>query len=183
MEPEIIFKLALAPAPGMDETALLACIDWVGRGFQEGSIGSQMDLSMANTILCVAYERLVKAAAYSKEAMIYAGQATDGPYLLGVAFNVKAINEVLDAERLANEKHSGRAVDLLQRAVIDFQQGTAIDANTFGAIWHRFSFRPSIPREYHPARSLEVCQIARQKIVPNNSQSDTKIASYFCSGI
>src|SRR5271165_1531664 len=34
IEPEIIFKLALAPAPGMDETALLACIDWVGHGFE-----------------------------------------------------------------------------------------------------------------------------------------------------
>jgi 2-keto-4-pentenoate hydratase len=28
------FKLALAPAPGMDETALMACIDWVGHGFE-----------------------------------------------------------------------------------------------------------------------------------------------------
>jgi 2-oxo-3-hexenedioate decarboxylase len=34
IEPEIIFKLALAPVPGMDETALLACIDWVGHGFE-----------------------------------------------------------------------------------------------------------------------------------------------------
>jgi 2-oxo-3-hexenedioate decarboxylase len=34
IEPEIIFKLALAPAPGMDEAALLACIDWVGHGFE-----------------------------------------------------------------------------------------------------------------------------------------------------
>jgi len=34
IEPEIVFKLALAPAPGMDETALPACIDWVGHGFE-----------------------------------------------------------------------------------------------------------------------------------------------------
>ena len=34
IEPEIVFKLALAPAPGMDETALLACIDWVAHGFE-----------------------------------------------------------------------------------------------------------------------------------------------------
>lgn len=34
IEPEIIFKLALAPAPGMDETALMACLDWVGHGFE-----------------------------------------------------------------------------------------------------------------------------------------------------
>jgi len=35
IEPEIVFKLALAPAPGMDETALLACIDWVAHGCME----------------------------------------------------------------------------------------------------------------------------------------------------
>ena len=34
IEPEIVFKLALAPAPGMDETALLDCIDWVAHGFE-----------------------------------------------------------------------------------------------------------------------------------------------------
>ncbi|MGB7838875.1 MAG: hypothetical protein WBL40_12265 [Terrimicrobiaceae bacterium] len=34
IEPEIVFKLALAPAAGMDETALLACIDWVAHGFE-----------------------------------------------------------------------------------------------------------------------------------------------------
>jgi 2-oxo-3-hexenedioate decarboxylase len=34
IEPEIVFKLASAPIPGMDETALLACIDWVAHGFE-----------------------------------------------------------------------------------------------------------------------------------------------------
>jgi 2-oxo-3-hexenedioate decarboxylase len=34
IEPEIVFKLALAPAPGMNEKSLLACIDWVGHGFE-----------------------------------------------------------------------------------------------------------------------------------------------------
>jgi 2-oxo-3-hexenedioate decarboxylase len=34
IEPEIIFKLASPPAPGMDERALLACIEWVGHGFE-----------------------------------------------------------------------------------------------------------------------------------------------------
>jgi len=34
IEPEIVFQLALAPAPDMDETALLACIDWVAHGFE-----------------------------------------------------------------------------------------------------------------------------------------------------
>jgi 2-oxo-3-hexenedioate decarboxylase len=34
IEPEIVFKLAAAPAPHMDENALLACIDWVAHGFE-----------------------------------------------------------------------------------------------------------------------------------------------------
>jgi len=38
IEPEIIFKLALAPAPGMDETALLPCIDWVAHGFRNRAV-------------------------------------------------------------------------------------------------------------------------------------------------
>jgi 2-oxo-3-hexenedioate decarboxylase len=34
IEPEIVFRLASTPAPGMDESALLACLDWVAHGFE-----------------------------------------------------------------------------------------------------------------------------------------------------
>jgi 2-oxo-3-hexenedioate decarboxylase len=34
IEPEIVFQLASAPAPGMDERALLDCIGWVAPGFE-----------------------------------------------------------------------------------------------------------------------------------------------------
>lgn len=34
LEPEIVFGLASAPRPGMDEAGLLACIDWVAHGFE-----------------------------------------------------------------------------------------------------------------------------------------------------
>jgi 2-oxo-3-hexenedioate decarboxylase len=34
IEPEIVFRLAGAPAPGMDEGALLKSIDWVAHGFE-----------------------------------------------------------------------------------------------------------------------------------------------------
>jgi len=34
IEPEIVFGLASAPAAGMDEAALLGCIDWVAHGFE-----------------------------------------------------------------------------------------------------------------------------------------------------
>ena len=34
IEPEIVFGLAAAPEPGMDEAALLGCIGWVAHGFE-----------------------------------------------------------------------------------------------------------------------------------------------------
>jgi 2-oxo-3-hexenedioate decarboxylase len=34
IEPEIVFGLATAPAPGMDERALLGCVAWVAHGFE-----------------------------------------------------------------------------------------------------------------------------------------------------
>jgi 2-oxo-3-hexenedioate decarboxylase len=34
IEPEIVFRLASAPAPDMDERALAGCIDWVAHGFE-----------------------------------------------------------------------------------------------------------------------------------------------------
>ena len=34
IEPEIAFGLARAPEPGMDEVALLSCIEWVAHGFE-----------------------------------------------------------------------------------------------------------------------------------------------------
>jgi 2-oxo-3-hexenedioate decarboxylase len=34
IEPEIVFGLAAPPIPGMDERALLGCIDWVAHGFE-----------------------------------------------------------------------------------------------------------------------------------------------------
>jgi len=34
IEPEIVFGLKAAPEPGMDEAALLGCVDWVAHGFE-----------------------------------------------------------------------------------------------------------------------------------------------------
>ncbi|GJD53230.1 2-hydroxyhexa-2,4-dienoate hydratase [Methylobacterium crusticola] len=34
IEPEIVFGLGRAPAPGMDERALLSCVEWVAHGFE-----------------------------------------------------------------------------------------------------------------------------------------------------
>ena len=34
IEPEIVFGLAAPPIPGMDERALIGCIDWVAHGFE-----------------------------------------------------------------------------------------------------------------------------------------------------
>ncbi len=34
IEPEIVFKLAKAPEPGMDEAALIGCVEWFAHGFE-----------------------------------------------------------------------------------------------------------------------------------------------------
>ncbi|MBO0755198.1 MAG: hypothetical protein J2P54_05025 [Bradyrhizobiaceae bacterium] len=34
IEPEIVFRLAAAPSPDMDEAALFGCMDWVAQGFE-----------------------------------------------------------------------------------------------------------------------------------------------------
>lgn len=34
IEPEIVFGLAASPEPGMDEAALLGCVEWVAHGFE-----------------------------------------------------------------------------------------------------------------------------------------------------
>lgn len=34
IEPEIVLHLAAAPEPGMDEAALLGCVDWIAHGFE-----------------------------------------------------------------------------------------------------------------------------------------------------
>ena len=38
IEPEIVFGLAAAPAPGMDERALLGCIDWIAHQFRDRAV-------------------------------------------------------------------------------------------------------------------------------------------------
>ena len=51
IEPEIIFGLAGAPSPEMDETALLSCVDWVADGFEiVQSIFPHWQFSAADTV-------------------------------------------------------------------------------------------------------------------------------------
>jgi 2-oxo-3-hexenedioate decarboxylase len=51
IEPEIVFGLATAPAPGMDERALLACVEWVAHGFEiVQSIFPAWTFSAADTV-------------------------------------------------------------------------------------------------------------------------------------
>jgi 2-oxo-3-hexenedioate decarboxylase len=51
IEPEIVFGLASSPAPGMDETTLLSCVDWVAHGFEiVQSIFPQWQFSAADTV-------------------------------------------------------------------------------------------------------------------------------------
>jgi len=51
IEPEIIFGLAIAPAPGMDERALLECVDWVAHGFElVQSIFPRWEFTLPDTV-------------------------------------------------------------------------------------------------------------------------------------
>jgi 2-oxo-3-hexenedioate decarboxylase len=51
IEPEIVFGLAGAPSPEMDETALLSCVDWVAHGFEiVQSIFPQWQFSAPDTV-------------------------------------------------------------------------------------------------------------------------------------
>jgi 2-keto-4-pentenoate hydratase len=51
IEPEIVFGLSRAPAPEMDEAALLSCVDWVAHGFEiVQSIFPQWQFSPADTV-------------------------------------------------------------------------------------------------------------------------------------
>ena len=51
IEPEVIFGLGRPPASGMDETALLSCVDWVAHGFEiVQSIFPEWKFSAADTV-------------------------------------------------------------------------------------------------------------------------------------
>jgi 2-oxo-3-hexenedioate decarboxylase len=51
IEPEIVLGLARAPAPDMDETALLSCVDWVAHGFEiVQSIFPRWEFSAPDTV-------------------------------------------------------------------------------------------------------------------------------------
>jgi 2-keto-4-pentenoate hydratase len=51
IEPEIVFGLARAPSPDMDEGALIACIDWIAHGFEiVQSIFPRWQFSAADTV-------------------------------------------------------------------------------------------------------------------------------------
>ncbi len=51
IEPEIVFGLARAPAPGMDPRALIGCIEWIAHGFEiVQSIFTNWKFAAADTI-------------------------------------------------------------------------------------------------------------------------------------
>src|SRR5215210_2352954 len=51
IEPEIVFGLATAPAPGMDERAVLGCVDWVAHGFElVQSIFPRWEFTLPDTV-------------------------------------------------------------------------------------------------------------------------------------
>ena len=58
IEPEIVFGLSRAPAPGMDEAALAGCIDWIAHGFEiVHSPFPHWKFAPADTVACNALHR------------------------------------------------------------------------------------------------------------------------------
>lgn len=51
IEPEIVFGLGAAPEPGMDERALLGCIEWVAHGFEIAqSVFPRWEFALPDTV-------------------------------------------------------------------------------------------------------------------------------------
>jgi 2-keto-4-pentenoate hydratase len=58
IEPEIVFGLAAPPAPGMDEQALIRCIDWIAHGFEiVQSIYPNWSFRAADTVAAYGLQR------------------------------------------------------------------------------------------------------------------------------
>jgi 2-keto-4-pentenoate hydratase len=73
IEPEIVFGLARPPAPDMDETALLSCMEWVAHGFEiVQSIFPRWQFSAADTV----------AANGLHGALLIGARHTIGPHVL-----------------------------------------------------------------------------------------------------
>ena len=68
IEPEIVFGLAAAPEPGMDEAALMHCIDWIAHGFEiVQSIFPDWTFQAPDTV-----------AAYGLHGRLFIGTASSG---------------------------------------------------------------------------------------------------------
>jgi hypothetical protein len=115
------------PAIPDPELAIKADITSVQGVLAQGTLGNQMDLSIAHTVLAFAFERLVKAHKGSAEAMTYAQQVTLSPYPVGVAYNIKGINETFRADELAATGVSDQVKQLVVDAFGDFHEAANID--------------------------------------------------------
>ena len=100
IEPEIIFGLAAAPEPGMDERALLGCVDWVAHGFElVQSIFPRWEFTLPDTV-----------AAYGLHGMLLVGPrhslAEHGDDWLGnlstFGIDLKRDGTVVDQGRASN---------------------------------------------------------------------------------
>ena len=80
IEPEIVFGLASAPSPGMDEHQLGGCVDWVAHGFRDCPIDlSRMELSPARCGCRLRHAQLAldRAASFIRAARERVGTRVD----------------------------------------------------------------------------------------------------------
>lgn len=100
LEPEIVFGLARAPEPGMDEAALLGCLDWVAHGFEiVQSVFPGWRFAAADT---VAAYGLHGALLLGPRHPVTAGQGNWLAALSGFGIELRRGGELMDRGNAAN---------------------------------------------------------------------------------
>lgn len=100
IEPEIVFGLASAPEPGMDEAALLGCIDWVAHGFEiVQSVFPGWKFRAADTVAAFG---LHGALLVGPRHPVAAGRAQWLATLSGFEIDLLCDGQVVDRGRAAN---------------------------------------------------------------------------------
>jgi len=101
IEPEIVFRLAAAPSPDMDEAALFDCIDWVAQGFEiVQSVFPDWKFTPADTVIVNALHGALLLAPVHPAGF---GKATDWvSNLAGFEIDLLRDGEVVDRGHAAN---------------------------------------------------------------------------------
>jgi 2-oxo-3-hexenedioate decarboxylase len=145
IEPEIVFRLAAAPSPDMDEAALFGCIDWVAQGFEiVQSVFPGWKFTPADTVIANGLHGALLLAPCHPAGF---GRATDWvSNLVGFEIELLRNGEVVDRGHAANVL-DGRLsalrhlVGLLARDPVNSPLATG-DIVTTGTLTRAFPIMP-----------------------------------------